>query len=172
MGNSILIFVTSLLHFVSALHKPAIHPFRPIDLKVLKNLKRLLLGVTSEKGESQCSSQLAWLANVLLDSSLPQSLEEVMIVVVSTCFGVFSRANEPRIRQIYLSLRNVGLDAIFDDNGRFPKLRKVTILVDPYDKIDNTKGFEGFLSTALPLLSNKGVLHAGFCDVHNIFTRA
>ncbi|KAF9461717.1 hypothetical protein BDZ94DRAFT_1299066 [Collybia nuda] len=154
-------------------HKPTIvNPFGPIDVKVLKNLRHLLLGITSEKGESPCSGQFAWLARALLDTSLPHSLEEVTIVTVSTLFGVVSRANGARIRQIYRSLRNVGLDAIFGDNRRFPKLRKVTITVDPYDRIEDPNGFEDFLTTLFPLLSSKEILHTEFRDVHGIFMGA
>lgn len=156
----------------SAPHKPTIiHPFGSIDVKALKNLRHLLLGITSEKGEAQCSGQFAWLARALLDTSLPHSLEEVTIVAVSTLFGVVSRANGPRIRQMYRSLQNIGLDAIFGDIRRFPKLRKVTITVDPYDRVEDPKGFETFLSTQLPVLSGKGILHAEFRDVHDIFTK-
>jgi hypothetical protein len=147
-------------------------PFGPMDLKPINNLRHLLLGITSERGDPNCSDQLSWLTRALVDDSLPNTLEEVTIVVVSTLFGVVSRASRPRVRQIYLSLRNFGLDAILGANSkRFPKLRKVTITVDPSNKMEETKELKDFLWNIFPLLVSKGILHAEFCDVHDIFTK-
>jgi hypothetical protein len=159
------------LRNILVLYKPNVDSFGPINLKLISNLRHLLLGITSEMGDISCSPQLLWLTHVLRYDSLPQSLEELTIVLVSTRFGVLSGASWPRLHQTCVALRKVGLDSILSDDERYRKLRKVTILVDAYGKVDEEKGFGSFLSTNLPLLSREGMLHTGFCDIHDVFVK-